>query len=366
MKKLYTLLVLITGCLLLQSSVKRLAYSSQPPQGNTGAEGFTCVDCHNSFGLNSGGGNVIVSGLPASDYVPGKKYDFALTITHGVADRKRWGFSIKAVDGAGNSTGAFTSTNANAKQNGEELSHSSAVITGATNTFTYNNLHWTAPSTAGQQISFYFVGNAADHSGTNQGDYIYSNVATIALPLTLKDFTATTLNDAVLLNWNTAQAVNSSFFTVQKSVDGQRFIDVTNVSVSGNATAAQYSYSDANPSYFGRSIFYRLKIVDKDGKFAYSKVVSILLKAKDVQIVNVYPNILKAGGTARAKIISDKDQALRILLMDASGRIIQSTTQLITSGNNNIQFTVNTTATGMMYARFVSSTVSQNIPIIVN
>ena len=366
MKKLSTLLVLIAGCLLLQSSVKRATYNLQPPQGYTGAEGSTCVDCHNSFGLNSGGGHVTVTGLPTSDYVPGKQYDFSLTITHSAANRKRWGFSIKAVDGSDNSVGTFTSTNANAKQNGDELSHSNAVITSASSTFTYGNLHWTAPATAGQAVNFYFVGNAANNSGDPTGDYIYSNVVTVALPLVLKDFTASEVNDEVRLDWHTAQEIDGNYFTVQKSVDGQRFYDLTNVDVSGNDAPTGYSYTDATVSYYGRSIFYRLKMVDKDGKFSYSPVVSVLLKAQALQIVNVYPNVLKAGGMVTARIISDKTEMLRILLVDASGRGLQGTTQIITTGNNNVRFAVNATGKGMVYARFIAGSLSQTIPLVVN
>ena len=366
MKKISTILVLVTGCLLLQSSVTRVTYSSQAPQGYTGANGSTCVDCHSSFGLNSGGGSVAVNGLPTSDYVPGKKYDFSLTITHGEADRKRWGFSIKAVNGTGNSVGSFSSSNSNADPNGDELSHSGAISTGSTNTYTYDNLYWTAPSAAGEKINFYYVGNASDNSGDNQGDYIYSSMTTVALPLTLKDFTARTVNDAVLLNWQTTQQVNSSFFTIQKSVDGQRFLDVNTVSVGNNTASAKYSYSDANTSYYGRSIFYRLKIVDKDGKFAYSPVVSVLLKAKNIQVVNVYPTKLKVGGTATAKLISDKNESLTILLMDATGKLLQSNTQQIAPGNSYIRFTVSTAGKGIVYARFITSSSSQTIPLFIN
>ena len=365
MKKISTILVLISGCFLLQSSVKKTAYSSQPPQGYTGAEGSTCVDCHSSFRLNSGGGSVSVTGLPTSEYEPGKKYDFSLTITHGATDRKRWGFSIKAVTGASASTGSFSSTNDNAKQNGEELSHSDAISSSATNTFTYENLSWTAPSKAGQAINFYFVGNAADNSGDNTGDYIYSGVANVALPLTLKDFTLTTNNDIVKLNWHTTQEINSSFFTIQKSVDGQRFFDLSNVNVKTKEINSAYSYTDANPSYYGRSIFYRLKIVDKDGKFAYSSVASTVLKAKGIQILSVYPNLIASGGTATAKIVADKDEALKILLIDASGKTIQSTTQNITSGNSSVKFNVNTNEKGMVYARFITSTITQTIPLVI-
>ncbi|MFP5039569.1 choice-of-anchor V domain-containing protein [Parasediminibacterium sp. JCM 36343] len=367
MKKLSTILVLATLVVFLQSSVKRVYFSSQPPQGYTGASGNYCVDCHSSFPLNSGGGDVTVAGLPASGYVPGKTYDLALTITHGTADRKRWGFSITAVDQQGAALGTFTSTNANAQPNGAELSHFSAVKTTASKTFTYSNLHWTAPATGSAPVNFFFVGNAANSANGNQGDYIYSGSATIALPISLKDFTASAAGSSVQLAWQTTEEVNSNFFSVEKSDDGQIFYSIDKVFAKGNSsTLEQYSYTDDKPSFFGRAIFYRLKQVDKDGSFKYSKVVSVIMKATSFSVNKIYPTILKAGGLLTAQITSNKSENIQILLVDAGGKVIGRITKPIIAGTNTVSFNVNTTTKGMVYAKFISSTATQTIPFFVN
>ena len=306
-----------------------------------------------------------ISGLPASSYIPGKKYDFSLTVTHAAADRKRWGFSIVALDASGNPIGQLSSTNANASNNGSELSHFNAVITAAQSSYTYSNLHWIAPAVAGQTINLYFVGNAANSANGNQGDYIYSNTATIALPLVLKDFTATSNGSDVQLNWHAAQEINSNFFGVEKSVDGQIFYNINNVYIA-NSNVSAYSFTDVSPSYYGRPIFYRLKQVDRDGKFKYSPVVSVTLKTTGLQISKVSPSFFKSGSIVTAQVISDKNEQLQILLLDAGGRLVQKTTQNVTIGNNDVRFSVNTLQKGILYAKFVSSGFSQTIPLFVN
>ena len=120
MKKIFTLIFLSTCIILLQSGVKSLNFSSQPPTGLTGATGSYCTNCHGDFSLNTAGGSVSISGLPPGGYVPSTLYPLSITISHGAANRARWGFSMKAVNGSGASVGTFSSTNANAGPNGTE------------------------------------------------------------------------------------------------------------------------------------------------------------------------------------------------------------------------------------------------------
>lgn len=219
--------------------------SFRPPQGSTGASpGVTCSNngtgCHTSFADNSGGGSVTVTGLPTV-YVPGTSYNFSLTITHGMADRTRWGFSIAAVlSGSTTAIGAFSSTNPNATLNGTELSHgnastpSFAPVTPAQNSYTFNNLVWTAPATDMGPVSFFYAGVASDNGNGigngSLGDYVYTaSSVSSSLPITLSDFDAITKNNQVILSWQTAQEINSKYFMIQKSYDNRQFLSLIHI-----------------------------------------------------------------------------------------------------------------------------------------
>ena len=146
-----------------------------------------------------------MSGLPANTYSAGSTYNFSVNITHGIANRKRFGFSIKAVNGKGQSIGTFSSTNENAKPNSDELSHWNAqLLTTPTDSFSYNNLIWVAPASPvddDTSVTFYYVGNATNGSGSPDGDYIYSGSSMLVLPLTLSGFNAIVSGTSVELDW---------------------------------------------------------------------------------------------------------------------------------------------------------------------
>ncbi|MFN5334533.1 MAG: choice-of-anchor V domain-containing protein [Bacteroidota bacterium] len=175
--KLFLTLLFITGSSLFISA--EMKNSGSAPGGFTGAEGVTCntIGCHGGNALNSTGGSVVINGIPAT-YVPGAKYDFTVTINHGSANRNRWGFAMKAVSN-GNPVGTFSESNPNVFINSfdSEIGHSSAPTTSSSNTYTFTNLSWTAPSLpspAEQNITFYVAGNAANGIGSS-GDFIYTS-----------------------------------------------------------------------------------------------------------------------------------------------------------------------------------------------
>jgi hypothetical protein len=171
-------------------------YSSQPPSNASGAPGGgTCADCHGN--LNTGGGSVVVNGLP-SNFQPGQTYPFSVTISHSDT-RDRWGFEINARNSSNNPIGTFTTTNANAAtiSGPSEIGHNNAVSSTGTS-YTYDNLSWTAPSTVAtddNSVTFYVAGNAADGSGDNSGDFIYTNTVQLVLPVTLKSLDHKVVDD---------------------------------------------------------------------------------------------------------------------------------------------------------------------------
>src|SRR5689334_1551206 len=75
------------------------AFSMGPEPAMNGINGNaqTCATagCHSSFALNSGGGSVSVSGLPATGWVAGQTYPLTVTITR--TGQRAFGFQLSAV-----------------------------------------------------------------------------------------------------------------------------------------------------------------------------------------------------------------------------------------------------------------------------
>jgi hypothetical protein len=108
------------------------------------------------------------------------------------------------------------------------------------------------------------------------------------LPIFLLDF-GVSLNQQgkAVLNWASAVEVNSKSFIIEKGTNGIDFSPVGQVDALGSSlTTFNYSFTDKN-AIAGRT-YYRLKMLDTDGKFEYSKVVSV--NGKVGNVVTAGPN----------------------------------------------------------------------------
>jgi hypothetical protein len=105
------------------------------------------------------------------------------------------------------------------------------------------------------------------------------------LPLSLINFSASLENGNAKLFWNTTTEINVKNFEVQRSDDGNTFNTVGSVTAF-NGLSNSYSYLDN--SKINNVVYYRLKMINKDGTFTYSKVISISNKIKET--ISIYPN----------------------------------------------------------------------------
>ncbi len=105
------------------------------------------------------------------------------------------------------------------------------------------------------------------------------------LPLTLIKFDATVVNQSASLSWATAYEINVNNFSIEKSINGVNFSSVGVVNAANN-TYNKYSFTDALVAGVN---YYRIKTIDKDGSYQYSKVVAVN-NAKKGSKLEVYPN----------------------------------------------------------------------------
>ena len=138
------------------------------------------------------------------------------------------------------------------------------------------------------------------------------------LPVTFIGFTAELKNKSVLLQWQTENERNLSRFIIERSADGNTFSSVANVAAAGNSsTKINYTILDQLP--LPGVNFYRLKMIDTDGKFKYSKVVAININNK-LSTVKIFPN--PAGNILYVQASGENERAT-FQIMDATGRKLQ-------------------------------------------
>lgn len=139
-----------------------------------------------------------------------------------------------------------------------------------------------------------------DDSGNNRNGTLYNfNLSTdfsnwvsagFTLPVIWQSFTAKKKSTGVELNWSTGSEQNTKDFEVQFSKNTQDWSALGSVAAAGNSsTARQYSFMHNNPLKGNAYNYYRILQRDLDGKFSYSKIVSIVFNEPGPE-VQIYPN----------------------------------------------------------------------------
>lgn len=162
------------------------------------------------------------------------------------------------------------------------------------------------------------------------------------LPVTIIDFTAQKKSESVLLKWYATNEANFKKYEIERSTDGSNYYTIGEVT---GRNLANYSFTDNNlPN--ANTVFYRLKMIDIDGKFSNSKIVS-------VRIDNNFYNVLVYPNPTRDKLVVKLQQPLKensqLIIADLSGRIVMK--QYVDGGQYNIDLTVSQLPAGRYFIK---------------
>ena len=134
-----------------------------------------------------------------------------------------------------------------------------------------------------------------DDEATQVTEGSFGSLNTTPLPVELSSFSASVNTNNVSLNWKTATEVNNNGFEVERAVGGQKsdagsWVKVGFVEGHGNSNSPkEYIYTDKNLTG-GTKFVYRLKQVDNDGKYQYSKEVEVEVVPAAYELSQNYPN----------------------------------------------------------------------------
>jgi hypothetical protein len=137
-------------------------------------------------------------------------------------------------------------------------------------------------------VSFKQVSNPGTGSCTATAGACTYNGVSISLPVELLSFSAHKSSyGKSSIQWSSASEKNTLLFSVEKSPDGTHFYEIGKVDAAGNSLGNRpYELEDNN---FNSSCYYRLKMLDKDGSFQYSKIIFLTKKENDVWLINNFP-----------------------------------------------------------------------------
>lgn len=141
----------------------------------------------------------------------------------------------------------------------------------------------------------------------------------IILPLHLLSFTATAKNTTTELHWQTSFEKNTALFEIQRGNLPETYKPIANINSAGNSTALlYYSFIDEQP--LAGTNFYRLKMVDKDGRYTFSK--TIIVQSVAVKSFKIYPN--PAQHTLHILIPPIKNQQYRWSIKNMNGKKVMT------------------------------------------
>jgi hypothetical protein len=161
--------------------------------------------------------------------------------------------------------------------------HTDGFFGSPTSQFTWNDnstadsLEVAGPGTYGVSVNFV--------DGCSISDQIIVGLAE-PLPITLTRFIATSNDCQSRLQWKVADALHFSHFVIEQSKDGSHFTDIGKVLY----TPEIYDYSYTDRTAGNGSTFYRLRLVDIDGKYEYSTTTSVHSDCQ-AQSIEVYPTV---------------------------------------------------------------------------
>jgi hypothetical protein len=140
--------------------------------------------------------------------------------------------------------------------------------------------------------------------------------ATDALPVTLIAFEAAARENHVSLNWSTAEEANSSHFEIQRSATGRNW-NIIGTAKAANISQVNRNYDAIDKAPLIGNNLYRLKMVDRDSTFSYSKIAHADFES--TQLLSFYPNPAADRLQLSEAVLKN---AVSVELLDQSGKAV--------------------------------------------
>ncbi|MFN3875085.1 MAG: M36 family metallopeptidase, partial [Flavobacteriales bacterium] len=144
-----------------------------------------------------------------------------------------------------------------------------------------------------------------------------------SLPVQLLTFEGRSVPEGVLLEWSSANEVNSSHYDVERSPDARSWATIGTVMAQGaSQQRSAYAFLDERP-LIGAG-YYRLRMVDADGAAAWSGIIAVQREAPGQRC---YPNPSQGSFT-----VVGLPAGAPIEVLDATGRQVATSKEAVGEG----------------------------------
>ncbi|MCF0072294.1 PQQ-dependent sugar dehydrogenase [Dyadobacter sp. CY261] len=172
---------------------------------------------------------------------------------------------------------------------------------------------------------------------------VYRIQAENPLPVTLVDFLGASSAEGVKLSWQTSTEKDFKSFEIEYSHDARQFDNIG--SVPGANTDAGNSYSFTHSIFENGNLYYRLKMVDTDESFRYSKMIMVNRAGEQVSELFVRPSLIS---TSEMNLLVEEPFET-IEIVSAGGQVVL--TEKIGGRSGPLSIPLGTTASGIYVVR---------------
>ena len=164
------------------------------------------------------------------------------------------------------------------------------------------------------------------------GFYVSSaKISPLSIKLTY--FKGTQTDKKHFLSWKVVCTSAEAKFELQRSTDGSNYTSIYAFSASKERCENPFDFTDVTPAD-GKN-YYRLKMIDVDGKISYSNIILLTQKTAYFDLVSLYPNVVN-NQISILRINTAKKENITVSVSDFTGREIQKQAISLQIGLNQI------------------------------
>ena len=138
------------------------------------------------------------------------------------------------------------------------------------------------------------------------------------------------------LKWKTSNEQNSKQYEIEYSTDGINFNKTGTVASNNSSSESMYQYNNGLAAVAVH--YFRLKMVDRDGGFVYSQVITLNKKCMGAFSVAVTPN--PVAEKLYLTVIQPSAANTTIRIFDATGALIYKEVKMFNAGENLLQLDI--------------------------
>ncbi|WP_439882296.1 T9SS type A sorting domain-containing protein [Pontibacter sp. MBLB2868] len=184
---------------------------------------------------------------------------------------------------------------------------------------------------------------------------------TTPLPVELLYFTAKLTNDKPVLEWATATVAGNVRFDVERSNDGRNFEKAGSI-YEGNESSLQRKYTLTDPKPLYGQAYYRLYQEDTEGKYSYSKIISLVNRESVAANLTVFPNPFTSS--LNIAVVAEVAGEATIQIIDMQGKVVYHQETYLTFGTQDIVVTPDVLKQGIYILKLSSAGTNATVKIV--